>query len=100
MATTAHFDSWLAEIRLGADGFEDVYDLYQSIKRCSRQGRFSCLLDPITAGKLVAVEGGRELRLATPTAEEAFLRLITGRHCGDLDMEGWFAYNSNLAKMD
>ena len=98
MATTSHFDTWIKEIKPGA--FEDIYNLYSSIKSQRPHGRFSCKLDPVTGGKLIATIEGSELLLATPAAEAAFLRLITGQHCGDLDMESWFSYNSNLAKVD
>src|ERR1700722_3364168 len=101
MASTSHFETWLASICLGEDGPEDVLALHSAIKHCHHDGRFQCERDPVNGGKLVTpLTGEKTLILATEKAEQYFLELVRREHCKELDVESWASFQHAVSKAE
>ena len=99
MEPTTDFESWLDGIEL--EDHEEVYSLYRSVRDCDEYGLFS--VKPAHGADswiVTASHSDQPLRLASTKARDAFLGLLERSHCGDLDMEGWYAYKQAMAKDD
>ena len=100
MAAITDFQAWLECADL--ESYEEVYSLYRSVADCSDYGLFNT---QIANGKdngwiVTASYLDDTLHLCSEKAKDTFLSMIEKRYCGDMTMEGWYAYKREMEKED
>lgn len=97
--TITDFKAWLDGLDL--EDFNDVYSLYRAVQDCDDWGTFTCTKHE-SADKWFVKELGSDvtLLLASEKARDYFLEHLTRTNCGELEMEGWYAYHHAMEKED
>ena len=100
MAVITDFSAWLDCADL--ENYEEVYCLYRSIADCSEYGMFNTqVANGKNNGWIVSASYiDDSLHLCSTKAKDTFLSIIEKRFCGEMSMEGWYAYNRAMEKDD
>lgn len=100
MDTITDFSAWLDQADL--DDHEEVYALYKAVEDVDDVGLYKC-----TASKdgtkwfVEASHTEDKLMLASVEARAAFLKKIENEYTnGELDIESWYYYQSQMNKDD
>jgi hypothetical protein len=95
MSATTNFAEWLDDA--GPQGYEEVWELAQSVRSGGNYGRFegkeSGSKTIVTAGS-----GHDALIIASPEAESKFLDMVRDRYCDEMTIEGYYEFNRQLEK--
>lgn len=98
MAAITDFSAWLECADL--ENYEEVYSLYHSVADCTDYGMFNTQVAKgqnngwiVTASYL-----DDTLHLCSEKAKDTLLSMIEKRYCGDMTMEGWYAYKREMEK--
>lgn len=90
--TITDFSAWLECADL--ENYEEVYALYHSVADNSDYGMFNTqVAKGDDNGWIVRASYMDDtLHLCSEKAKETFLSIIEKRYCGEMDIEGWYAY--------
>lgn len=97
---TTDFKEWLAA-NLDGTSYDDVYNLYQSVLHNDQYGTFNTVFNEEQGAYYVcndAVEG--TLLLSSDDAKKNFLNLIESTFCGEMNIDGYYAYHKGMEKDD
>ena len=93
------FESWINSHDLS--DYNDVYCLYRSIADVEEWGEFKTVHG---RGKGIYIvssgESVEKLIIASEKARKKFLDMIEEKFCGELDIEGWYAFKYANEKDD
>lgn len=93
------FGAWLNCVDLS--DYNDVYSLYRSVKDVDEYGGFKTVAGRKAGTYIVhACECDDDLLLASEAARAYFLSIIEMTHCGDVDIEAYYAFNRSNEKDD
>lgn len=100
MVANTNFSAWLECADL--ENYEEVYCLYRSVDECADYGMFNTqVAKGDNNGWIVRASYMDEtLHLCSEKAKETFLSMIEKQFCGDMNMEGWYAYCHAMEKDD
>lgn len=95
------FKVWLAGIDL--ENYDDVHSLYMSIQQIDEYGGFTTTRRETQNGEQFFIKcdwAEEPLILQSDKARRFMLKHIEQTYCGEMDMEGWYAYHKAMEKDD
>ncbi len=95
------FKDWLGGIDL--KNYDDVHSLYMSIQQIDAYGGFSTTVRDTKNGEQFCIKCDwceQPLILQSEKARQYMLKHIEQNHCGDMDMNSWYAYHKAMEKED
>jgi hypothetical protein len=100
MSTTIDFQEWLGNVEL--EDYEEIYSLYRAVKDATSFGIFDVKPARGSGERWIVTASctDQSLLIVSSDARTALLLHLTKTYCGDLDMEGWYAYKRAMAKDD
>ena len=101
MAVILDFENWLSQYDYNEADYEDIYCLYKSVEESCEFGAFKTSpAKGLNKWIVSCLASGDQLLIASDDARKTFLKLLTRKCCGDLEMEGWHCMKRGMAKAD
>ena len=95
------FKDWLEQMEF--ETYDDVHSLYMSILKNDEYGGFKTSKKDVSKGVQYFIKcdwNEQPLILQSDKAKEYMLTYIEEKYCGDMGIDGWYAYHRAMEKDD